>query len=76
MPMTTALLLRDVTRDDLPIFFEQQLDPEANHMAAFTAKDPTSRDTFMAHWNRTLANSTVIIKAVVCDGHVVGSVLS
>ena len=74
--MTSALLLRDVIEDDLPIFFEQQLDPDANHMAAFTAKDPTNRDAFMAHWNRILADSTVIVKTIVFDGHVVGSVLS
>jgi len=28
---------RDVTESDLPIFFEQQLDPEAKAMAAFQA---------------------------------------
>lgn len=27
------VLLRDVTEGDLPIFFEQQLDPDATHMA-------------------------------------------
>jgi hypothetical protein len=38
--MTVPLLLRDVIEDNLLVFFEQQLDPEANHMAAFAAKDP------------------------------------
>lgn len=28
--------LREVKESDLPIFFEQQLDPAANDMAAFT----------------------------------------
>ena len=74
--MTTALLLRDVIEDDLPIFFEQQLDPDANYMAAFTAKDPANQDAFMAHWNRILADPTVIVKTIVFDGHLVGSVLS
>ena len=36
--MTSDVLLRDVTERDLPIFFEQQLDPAANQMAAFTAR--------------------------------------
>ena len=31
------LVLRDVVEDDLPLFFDYQLDPGANHMAAFTA---------------------------------------
>jgi len=74
--VTSALLLRDVIEDDLPIFFEQQLDPDANHMAAFTAKDPTDRDAFMAHWHRILADETIIIKTIVCGGQVVGNVRS
>lgn len=74
--MTNDLLLRDVVEDDLPIFFEQQLDAEANYMAAFTAKDPTNRDAFTAHWNRILADATVTIKTILFDGRVVGSVLS
>ena len=45
--------LRDVTDSDLPIFFEQQLDTDANQMAAFTAKEPTDRDAFDTHWNRS-----------------------
>ena len=50
--LTSDVLLRDVTVDDLPIFFEQQLDAAANHMAAFTAKDPADRDAFTAHWTK------------------------
>jgi len=37
-PPATAVVLRDVIESDVPIFFDQQMDPEANHMAAFTAK--------------------------------------
>jgi RimJ/RimL family protein N-acetyltransferase len=74
--MTSDFLLRDVVEDDLPVFFEQQLDPDANYMAAFTAKDPTDREAFTAHWSRIMADATVIIKTVVCNGQVVGSVLS
>ena len=74
--MTNQLLLRDVVNDDLPIFFEQQLDMEANYMAAFTAKDPTNREAFTAHWDRILANETVILKTIIFDGQVVGSVSS
>ncbi len=63
-----SVLLRDVTEDDLPIFFEHQLDPQANYMAAFTAKNPADREAFMAHWQRILADATVIIKTIVSDG--------
>jgi len=41
--MKNELLLRDFVSDDLPIFFEQQLNQEASYMAAFTAKDPTKK---------------------------------
>lgn len=74
--MTGGLVLRDVVEDDLPIFFEQQSDSEANYMAAFTAKDPTDRAAFAAHWHKIMADATVIVKTIVLDGQVVGSVLS
>lgn len=74
--MTGDLILRDVVEDDLPIFFEQQLDPYANHMAAFTPKDPANRKAFTTRWNRILADETIITKTILLDGQVVGYVLS
>ena len=74
--MTGELFLRDVDNADLPIFFEYQLDWEANQMAAFTAKDPTDQEAFTAHWQRILADTTVIIKTIISSEQVVGSVLS
>ena len=53
------ILLRDVVADDLPIFYEQQLDPEANSMAAFTAKDPTDREAFLHHWQKILNDESI-----------------
>ena len=70
------LFLRDVVEADLPVFFDFQLDPDANHMAAFIARDPSDRQAFTAHWNKILADPTTIIKTIVCDGQVVGSVSS
>jgi RimJ/RimL family protein N-acetyltransferase len=74
--MTGELLLRDVVEDDLLIFFEQQLDWDANYIAAFTARDPTNREAFTEHWYRILADATVIIKTIVFNGQVIGHVLS
>ena len=71
--MTGDVLLRDVTEDDLPIFFEQQLDPDATRMAAFPARD---REAFMAHWTKILGDETVILKTILFDGHVAGNVVS
>ena len=66
-------MLRDVTEGDLPVFFEHQLDPEANRMAAFPARD---RSAFMAHWTRILGDETITKKTVLLDGQVAGSVVS
>jgi RimJ/RimL family protein N-acetyltransferase len=74
--MPNELLLRNVVNDDLPIFFERQLDQEANYMAAFTAKDPTNQEAFMAHWHRILTDKTVAIQTIIFNGQVAGSVSS
>jgi RimJ/RimL family protein N-acetyltransferase len=74
--MENNILLRDVTDGDLPLFFEYQKDPLANHMAAFTAKDPSDRQAFDTHWARIRASETVLIKTILCDEQVTGSVLS
>lgn len=71
---TNTILLRDVAEDDLPTFFEHQLDPTASHMAAFTAKDPADRDAFAAHWAKIMGDDTVIIKTIICEGCVAGHI--
>jgi RimJ/RimL family protein N-acetyltransferase len=73
--MTSDVLLREVIEADLPIFFEQQLDADANYMAAFTAKDPTDRAAFMAHWARILSDETNTNRTILHVGQVAGSVL-
>jgi RimJ/RimL family protein N-acetyltransferase len=71
--LTYDVLLRDVIENDLPIFFEHQLDPEATRMAAFPSRD---REAFMAHWRtKILGDETNIAKTVVVDGQVAGNVL-
>jgi RimJ/RimL family protein N-acetyltransferase len=66
--------LRDVTEADVLVFFEHQLDPEANHMAAFGAADPTDRAAFLVRWARILADDDVVTKTIVFDGRVVGHI--
>ncbi len=68
--------LRTVVEADLPIFFANEQDADARHMAAFTAKDPTDWAAFLAHWHRILSDPTVIIRTIVKEGLVAGSVLS
>lgn len=72
--MKTEVLLRDVTEGDLPIFFEQQRDPAANRMAAFTARDPEDRAAFMAKWARILGDDSLIKRTILLGGQVAGTV--
>ena len=70
---STDVELREVHDSDLPVFFRQTNDPESLWMAAFTAKDPTDRDAFDAHWERIRASPDVLPRTVLVDGDVVGS---
>jgi len=76
MEKTASIVLREVLMSDLPIFFDQQLDPEANWMAAFTRKDSADRDTFMAHWTTILEDEANTIRTILFNGSVAGSISS
>jgi len=64
--------LRDVIETDLPIFFEQQSDPESTEMAAFPSR---SREGFMSHWAKLIADDSVLVKTIVFDGQVAGNIV-
>jgi RimJ/RimL family protein N-acetyltransferase len=66
--------LREVRDEDLPVLFEQWADPVAAHMAAFTAPDHMDRDAFERRWSRLRADEAVIVRVIVVDGEVVGSI--
>lgn len=67
--------LRNVTEADLVILFEQQLDPEANTMAAFAAKDPEDRVAFTAKWEKILADEAIILKTILYGDQVAGHIV-
>ena len=71
--MIHRILLRDVAESDLPILFEQQLDPEATAMAAFPARD---KEAFYAHSRKIMADRSLVFKVVVSDDQVAGSFFS
>ncbi len=74
MPAMTTVRLRDVTEDDLPVFFEHQRDPAANHMAAFPARE---REAFMTHWTaNVLGNDEGNARTILSDDEVVGNIVS
>ena len=71
--MTDHVQLRDVIETDLPIFFEQQLDPEAVSMAAFPSR---GQEAFMAHWrNKIMADDSVLVKTILFNGSVAGNIV-
>jgi RimJ/RimL family protein N-acetyltransferase len=68
----THVQLRPVRESDLPIFYEQQLDPEAARMAAFPSR---AHDAFMAHWARILATpDETITLTVLFEDQVAGNI--
>jgi RimJ/RimL family protein N-acetyltransferase len=71
--MKNEIWLREVRPGDLPVFFEQQLDPEATRMAAFPSR---AREAFMAHWEKTMAGQTNILRTIVFDSRVAGNIVS
>jgi RimJ/RimL family protein N-acetyltransferase/ADP-ribose pyrophosphatase YjhB (NUDIX family) len=74
--LTSGVILREVTEGDLPTFFDQQLDSDANHMAAFTAKDPADRNAFTARWTKILGDETITKRTILLGNQVAGHVLS
>ena len=71
-----AVMLRAVMADDLPVFFEHQLDPEAVWMAAFGAAGMRDWDEFSARWTRALNDDTRITRTIMWNGEVAGNVSS
>lgn len=70
----TDLKLRPSVVEDIHIFFEYQLDEEANYIAAFTAKDPTDKAAYLEKYTRLLHNPTVNMQTIVANNAVVGTV--
>ena len=70
--MANNIQLRDVTETDLPIFYEQQLDPEATQMADFPSRN---REAFMAHWAKIMVDESVQVKTILFQGEVAGNIV-
>src|SRR4029077_19426521 len=75
MNNSVTITIRNVETSDISIFFEQQLDLEANRMAAFVRDDPHDRAAFDAHWKRIM-DSTGIVKKTILRGEAVAGHIS
>ena len=69
--MSGEVVLREVIETDLPVLYEQQLDPESVRMAAFKSRN---WEAFQAHWAKILADKKLTTRTIVVDGRVVGHV--
>ncbi len=76
MDKPEKITLRDVLEDDLPLFFEFQLDAEPNQMAAFSAKNPADYVAFQAHWSKILHDETVTVKSIILGEELIGHIAS
>jgi len=65
-------MLRDVVETDLPVFFEQQLDPESTRMAAFPPREEWA--VFLAHWTKILGDPNCCKQTIVWNERVVGNI--
>lgn len=70
--MTDEVRLREVAPDDLPVFYEHQLDADAARMAAFPSRD---RAAFDAHWaTNILGDPAAVARTILVDGRVAGNI--
>lgn len=63
--------LRLVTPDDLPSFYQHQIDPVANRMAGVR---PRSREDFDIYWQKLLNDSPVWVRAIVWQDLLAGCI--
>ncbi|MEW2403290.1 GNAT family N-acetyltransferase [Streptomyces sp. NPDC046862] len=68
MEVLVDVTLREVRDGDLAVFYAQMKDPEGVRMAAFTAKDPSDRAAFDAHWARVRRDPGNVTRTVVGGG--------
>jgi RimJ/RimL family protein N-acetyltransferase len=68
----TKILLRPTVEADLPILFQQQLDPQAVAMSAYPSKD---RGEFMRHWEGILKSKNVIARTILYKEKIAGHIL-
>lgn len=68
------ITLRPSIVEDIEKFFEFQLDPEANYLAAFSAKYPNDKKAYLEKYTKLLHNPTVNMQTIVRGNTVIGTV--
>ncbi|MEO7310879.1 MAG: GNAT family N-acetyltransferase [Chitinophagaceae bacterium] len=68
------ITLKPSTPSDLEQLFQFQLNKEANHLAAFTSKDPTDKAAYFEKFTKLLKDPTVNQHTIWVDETIVGSI--
>jgi len=68
----TKIILRPVMVSDLPILFNQQLEPEAIAMSAYPSKD---KGEFMRHWEGILKNKAITVRTIIYKDKIAGHII-
>jgi RimJ/RimL family protein N-acetyltransferase len=70
----SQIRLQQTVVEDLQFFFRFQLDKEANHLAAFTSKDPSDKAAYLSKYTKLLNDPTVNMRTIIVDNVIAGSV--
>jgi RimJ/RimL family protein N-acetyltransferase len=68
----TKITLRPVIITDLPILFQQQLEPEAIAMSAYPSKD---KGEFTRHWEGILKNKSIVARTIIYKEKIAGHII-
>lgn len=68
------ITLTKTVAEDLESFFQFQLDPEANYLAAFTAKDPSDKNAYIEKYTKFLTDPTINMQTIRINDRIVGSI--
>ncbi len=72
----SVIALRPVEDSDYDVLFDQMRDPESVWMAAFSAGHPDDKTAFHRHMTKQRNSPDITLRAVTCDGQLVGSIAS
>lgn len=61
-------------KEDLNLFFQFQLDKDANYLAAFTSKDPTDKAAYIEKYTKHLADPTINMQTIKVNNVIAGSI--
>jgi RimJ/RimL family protein N-acetyltransferase len=68
------ITLTKTEKDDLNAFFQFQLDEEANHLAAFTSKDPNDKTAYIEKYTKHLADPAINMRTIKVNDVIAGSI--